>query len=591
MPLLNFRNKSAILFFFALLLSILVALSAQAQPTKGLAIASSIQPIAGIAVLDNGTVRVIRGTYRHGFERSYPEANLDFASGKLEDLNIYDDEFAVPLGVELTQSESKYAILEHIREGSGGCYGIAKDSRIRIIDLATGLTDSVIQLGLRTEMLDDLVTFDLKRERFTFIASNRVYQWNIEQENLYWAGSSIDFNIRYPSRLANNGHFRPALPTTTRGSIGFVLGSISSRWIYEVPTTANEIYGFAMWRPGFPAKKNFVLTDIGVLMVDTRASSEIIVPFVLDYRFDAAVVDRTTGNFLCVYREGTSEQAYYGYATMTPDSISIIKGNPYDPDYPMIFENFIQSGRNHTGHTHYAATMRVEDSPISFALATDESAEDIVNFPTRNVRLDFADLEISISSTGDTTFLVHPVISNLDTTEIESINMSGPSLDSIRNRFSCGIQVLQNYEGLSIQPGESIQLPPFEIPSLSISRNSLTYQSLISLNAANGLPLRFGVNRKTVASTRLVSKTTDISENSDILIYPIPTHHNLHIQQAKSKTHIFTHAKIIDITGRVIAIKKIMDNTVDLSDIHSGLYIIEINSEDNRSFKKKLLIE
>ncbi len=89
----------------------------------------------------------------------------------------------------------------------------------------------------------------------------------------------------------------------------------------------------------------------------------------------------------------------------------------------------------------------------------------------------------------------------------------------------------------------------------------------------------------------LVVSTNEIDNTASIQVYPVPSSGELHID-LQLDTKFKTDLSIIDITGKQVYAKKILDvtNTLDVSDLISGLYTIKL-VHNNEVYVGKLIIQ
>ncbi len=88
-------------------------------------------------------------------------------------------------------------------------------------------------------------------------------------------------------------------------------------------------------------------------------------------------------------------------------------------------------------------------------------------------------------------------------------------------------------------------------------------------------------------------KKAQVSKKNGVKIFPNPIRNNtVHIQ---FETSIFIHTiKIYDILGKGVFIKKITssENKISLKpNLSSGIYILTINTRDNGSISKKMIVQ
>jgi hypothetical protein len=101
--------------------------------------------------------------------------------------------------------------------------------------------------------------------------------------------------------------------------------------------------------------------------------------------------------------------------------------------------------------------------------------------------------------------------------------------------------------------------------------------------ATNSVGLQYG-NEISFTTTATFTETID---NSEIVLYPNPIENKLFI----SSTEQIKSIKITDATGRILIQKNVhqQNNVVlDLSKLNTGIYFIEINTE-NKMIEKKLI--
>ena len=83
----------------------------------------------------------------------------------------------------------------------------------------------------------------------------------------------------------------------------------------------------------------------------------------------------------------------------------------------------------------------------------------------------------------------------------------------------------------------------------------------------------------------------DIDGNTALLIYPSPANTILTISSVL--TH-FDNAEVLlrDMTGRVVKTAQLNQQiTLDVSNLSSGTYLVQINSAEDRTFFRRVLIE
>ena len=93
--------------------------------------------------------------------------------------------------------------------------------------------------------------------------------------------------------------------------------------------------------------------------------------------------------------------------------------------------------------------------------------------------------------------------------------------------------------------------------------------------------------------TTLNTLATDITKNHmdlNVNIYPNPTSSSLNIDYNKN-TNSNLSIKILDVTGKEVFSNTLylLNNTIDLSSLDAGIYILRITNDEGSSITKKIL--
>jgi hypothetical protein len=80
------------------------------------------------------------------------------------------------------------------------------------------------------------------------------------------------------------------------------------------------------------------------------------------------------------------------------------------------------------------------------------------------------------------------------------------------------------------------------------------------------------------------SKNTDVSEidKGDVKVYPNPTNDFLYLNNLVNSTSV----SIVDVSGRQVYNKQILENTIDVSKLKAGIYFMQINTGAGKSIYK-----
>jgi hypothetical protein len=81
----------------------------------------------------------------------------------------------------------------------------------------------------------------------------------------------------------------------------------------------------------------------------------------------------------------------------------------------------------------------------------------------------------------------------------------------------------------------------------------------------------------------LTSGITEIGEAHEVKVFPNPVSNSLFLESTNSKP--VTSLYIYNVSGTLIGIGTVNSNTVDLTGLQAGSYIISTNAEKSQSFK------
>jgi hypothetical protein len=126
------------------------------------------------------------------------------------------------------------------------------------------------------------------------------------------------------------------------------------------------------------------------------------------------------------------------------------------------------------------------------------------------------------------------------------------------------------------------------------ANSSPTESGFINTNVTSSLiaPLIGWQNNTCTNGTLTISEilATNQFENNKIAIYPNPTSDYITIQNTENQTESLNF-KIIDLTGRVLKSDSINNNEkINVEELISGNYIVQIQNESNKIISRKLSI-
>jgi hypothetical protein len=176
--------------------------------------------------------------------------------------------------------------------------------------------------------------------------------------------------------------------------------------------------------------------------------------------------------------------------------------------------------------------------------------------------------------------------------------LSRATFNGVSN-FSLGCSTSANNNGLITAQG------PLNIRSRAINPNPpgiLTLCSNFNVTSTNispstTLPCQLSGSLPTNGSNNRSALTTEINNSdpamqSDITIFPNPS--NGIITISSSTENELMKVKILDVTGKVVYSKEVKNNAsnrIDVSSLKASIYFIEIQNSNNKTVRKKLIIE
>jgi len=149
------------------------------------------------------------------------------------------------------------------------------------------------------------------------------------------------------------------------------------------------------------------------------------------------------------------------------------------------------------------------------------------------------------------------------------------------------------------ETGSSVQLlPDFNLTTDNYGPNSITLKGIPSspsvkvINSFDSLEYLNGViPNGTIYKFTKVSGTVSIQENVNTFktrIFPNPANNFIHVVSENNKTSI-SQIQIMDLSGKVVRTINSQFNQIDISELNSGIYMVNVFSSDGGSTNSKFV--
>lgn len=106
------------------------------------------------------------------------------------------------------------------------------------------------------------------------------------------------------------------------------------------------------------------------------------------------------------------------------------------------------------------------------------------------------------------------------------------------------------------------------------------YLQLSDVNSDNGLAASW------VATNLSLTKNEEVDYNDQLALYPIPARDNVHI--VGNDVNI-THYEIVDLTGRMLKSDAPQNNTINVSELASNIYIVKLYTDSGKCFVRRMI--
>ena len=107
-----------------------------------------------------------------------------------------------------------------------------------------------------------------------------------------------------------------------------------------------------------------------------------------------------------------------------------------------------------------------------------------------------------------------------------------------------------------------------------------SYLQLSDVNSDNNLASSW------IASNLALTKNEEIDYNDQLVLYPIPARDNVHI--VGNDVNI-THYEIVDFIGRILKSGTPQNNTINVSELSSNIYIVKLYTDSGKCFVRRMI--
>ncbi|MEM9548713.1 MAG: reprolysin-like metallopeptidase [Bacteroidota bacterium] len=215
--------------------------------------------------------------------------------------------------------------------------------------------------------------------------------------------------------------------------------------------------------------------------------------------------------------------------------------------------------------------------------------------PGNGGRLELLEIEFCSNQVLDNPFLVNNEKLILPTESTETISSSQLRVDDDNNSDDELIYTIVDlpktgaltFDGATVSAGDQFTQQDIDDNKLSFNSSTQITSTFFSFTVIDGEGGFIGITNFDVQITDPTS-TKDERIQDDISIYPVPAQNLITFDLSKSNSSYSTF-EILDLNGQLIKRNKLIDNEVmqvDISDITSGLYIVNFRSDKNIVTKK-----
>ena len=166
-----------------------------------------------------------------------------------------------------------------------------------------------------------------------------------------------------------------------------------------------------------------------------------------------------------------------------------------------------------------------------------------------------------------------------------TVSGNASNADEVRFQFVDAMSVAQNYTAVPLTIGNVIDLPLSSKPEWT---GNLTNWRIVFSNSG-GAAINTGlIQVSSVSFDNNATLSTSSFNTSDVSFYPNPANNTIFFN-GNSKV---VKASIFDITGKqVLESNAINNNQLDVSNLKTGLYLLNIQDSNNNNAVKKLIIK
>lgn len=327
---------------------------------------------------------------------------------------------------------------------------------------------------------------------------------------------------------------------------GLTVDNIGKLYIAESGTVNGNRISYVLLNNPIPLAKTDLFT------------TNLITPTRLKLYNDYLYVTESNSNFGEVsraYLGGTTQpqmQSYFSTGLVTPIGIDIKDGNLYIGDYG-----------------NYAIKkINTSTFPFQVSLLTNNLATDIV-----------IDGDLFYYSNPDYGNVLSHSINNSSPTSIDIVSgITHPSSLLLNNGT---LYISDSTEGkiYRINPYGNSTIPELVLTGLNGPQEMVVYNNEMYIAESNA-------NRIVKINLNLL-RNLNFENTISIIISPNPAQNILNIQTQETIKEV----SIYDILGKKVAVNQISNNSIDISKLSKGVYLIKIIGENNKTFKSKFMKE
>lgn len=419
--------------------------------------------------------------------------------------------------------------------------------------------------------------------------SSQTITWNVNGTNALNANVNIllstDGGTNYPYQLAmntpNDGSQTvtiPNAPSTTTARIKVVAVMNPNAEYFDVSDASFTITSSCNANQSFISPTNTIITISGA----SESNLNMTIPPAASNTFTSKNIDyaTVTNNNIIAYADATRTTSRVvvnnypsvvysfrvtqsgNYRFSRPNTgflvISVHSGTPYTTG------NFIASNAHNSTGNSYSASLETENLPLLAGTTYFAMVSNFSNPPNT--------LTYTITSSGPGSLY-----------DVSSIPVGNSYTFIAINNTDSKIKAVSTTANFSALPAGTYTVQGFSFPS-TINSATFVNNTLAELSTA-GICFASSANSRTLQLNQSLGIEQSTIDSNEFILAPNPVENFLTV---KSSTAVSDY-QIFDLVGRLVQTKKVTENSIDVSHLKTGIYIITLLNDGKMLHQEKII--